>query len=65
MAVHLAARILRREGAVGYAAGFLAVVGSFVRFYEEPTLGERFGSEYDAYRRAVPGWWPRLRPWRP
>lgn len=47
-----------------YAAGFLVVVAAFVRFYEEPTLRRRFGSSYDAYRRAVPGWLPRLRPWR-
>jgi len=26
-------------------------------------LSERFGAEYDAYRRNVPAWWPRLRPW--
>ena len=37
----------------------------FVRFYEEPTLRRRFGVQYEAYRRAVPGWWPRLRPWEP
>jgi protein-S-isoprenylcysteine O-methyltransferase Ste14 len=37
----------------------------FVRFYEEPTLGRTFGEEYEEYRRAVPGWWPRLRPWTP
>jgi protein-S-isoprenylcysteine O-methyltransferase Ste14 len=36
---------------------------AFVRLYEEPTLRERFGADYEAYRRAVPGWWPRLRPW--
>ena len=42
----------------------VAVV-SFVRLYEEPNLAEQFGDEYQAYRRAVPGWWPRLRPWRP
>jgi len=40
----------------------LACIG-FVRGYEEPALHERFGPTYDAYRRAVPGWWPRLRPW--
>jgi protein-S-isoprenylcysteine O-methyltransferase Ste14 len=45
-------------------AAWLAVAG-FVRFYEEPTLTRRFGAEYDAYRRAVPAWWPRLRPWNP
>ncbi len=36
---------------------------SFVRGYEEPNLREKFGPAYDAYRRAVPGWWPRRRPW--
>ena len=37
----------------------------FVRLYEEPVLAERFGDDYDAYRRAVPAWLPSLRPWRP
>jgi len=46
---------------LGYAAVFLAVVFAFVRGYEEPTLAERYGAEYEAYRAAVPGWWPRLR----
>jgi len=36
---------------------------SFVRWYEEPTLLRRFGADYDAYRRAVPGWFPRRHPW--
>ena len=44
-----------------YTALFLAVVFSFVRLYEEPTLRRRYGAEYDAYCAAVPGWWPRLR----
>jgi protein-S-isoprenylcysteine O-methyltransferase Ste14 len=34
------------------------------RWYEEPRLFHTFGAEYDTYRRAVPGWWPRLRPWQ-
>ncbi len=46
-----------------YGAAFWLLVASFVRFHEEPTLSERYGEQYDAYRRAVPGWWPRLRPW--
>ena len=29
------------------------------------TLARRYGAEYDAYRSAVPGWWPRRTPWRP
>ncbi len=40
---------------------FLVAVVSFVKGYEEPTLSEQFGSPYDRYRRAVPGWWPRIR----
>jgi protein-S-isoprenylcysteine O-methyltransferase Ste14 len=50
---------------LAYAAALWLIVASFVRFYEEPTLSRRFGAEYEAYRRAVPAWWPRLRPWRP
>ena len=41
-----------------------AAMISFVKFYEEPTLASRYGEEYEAYRRAVPGWLPRLTPWR-
>lgn len=38
-------------------------MASFVHFYEEPTLVRRYGDEYETYRRAVPGWLPRLTPW--
>lgn len=48
-----------------YAAAVGAAFGAFVRWYEEPVLGRRFGERYQAYRRAVPAWWPRLRPWKP
>jgi protein-S-isoprenylcysteine O-methyltransferase Ste14 len=46
-----------------YAAIFWITVASFVRFYEEPTLTRRYGDQYVAYRRAVPGWWPRATRW--
>ncbi|MCX4672424.1 isoprenylcysteine carboxylmethyltransferase family protein [Streptomyces sp. NBC_01381] len=48
------------------AYGLLAgtVMWAFARWYEEPALLRTFGAEYETYRRAVPGWWPRLRPWR-
>jgi len=49
---------------LAYLAAFAAAVVSFVRWYEEPTLLRRFGADYEAYRRAVPGWWPRRTPWR-
>jgi protein-S-isoprenylcysteine O-methyltransferase Ste14 len=50
---------------LSYAAAFFAAVIAFVYLYEEPALRRRFGAEYEAYRAAVPGWWPRLRPWSP
>jgi protein-S-isoprenylcysteine O-methyltransferase Ste14 len=40
-------------------------VSTFAKLYEEPVLSERFGEEYERYRRAVPAWRPRLRPWKP
>jgi len=43
---------------------FTVAVVAFTRGYEEPTLREQFGADYDAYAGAVPGWWPRLRPWQ-
>ena len=58
------ALILGRPVLLLYAALFGAVVFAFVRGYEEPALTRQFGEEYAAYRRAVPGWWPRVRPWR-
>jgi protein-S-isoprenylcysteine O-methyltransferase Ste14 len=58
------ALVLGRPALLFYAAAFLALTATFVRLYEEPTLSQRYGAEYEAYRRAVPGWWPRRRPWR-
>lgn len=48
-----------------YAAGFGLFTFAVVKVYEEPVLHDQFGAEYDTYRRAVPGWWPRVHPWRP
>ncbi|HEX6933656.1 MAG TPA: isoprenylcysteine carboxylmethyltransferase family protein [Streptosporangiaceae bacterium] len=47
----------------GFIVG--ALMWAFATWYEEPALTRRFGSEYERYRRAVPGWRPRLRPWVP
>jgi protein-S-isoprenylcysteine O-methyltransferase Ste14 len=44
-----------------YAVALCAAFAAFVRWYEEPTLRRRYGDRYDAYRRAVPAWWPRWR----
>jgi len=48
-----------------YAAAVGAAMAAFAHGYEEPTLQRQFGGEYEAYRRAVPAWWPRRRPWQP
>jgi protein-S-isoprenylcysteine O-methyltransferase Ste14 len=48
---------------LGYAVLSWAVMAAFVRWYEEPTLTARYGEQYLRYRRAVPAWLPRLRPW--
>ena len=59
------AAILGSASLLVYAAILWVIVASFVLFYEEPVLGRRFGARYDDYRRGVPAWRPRLRPWRP
>jgi protein-S-isoprenylcysteine O-methyltransferase Ste14 len=48
-----------------YAALIGSATALFVRSHEEPVLRDRFGEQYEAYRRAVPGWWPRREPWTP
>src|SRR5207247_1952270 len=51
-------------GLMAYPAALWPGIAAFVRWYEEPTLLPRLSTEYAAYRRAVPAWRPRLRPWR-
>ena len=53
------ALLLGSWSVAAYLLVFLLAVVTFVRGYEEPTLRARYGAEYDEYRRAVPGWWPR------
>jgi protein-S-isoprenylcysteine O-methyltransferase Ste14 len=59
------ALILGRLVLLPYAAVVAAAFVAFVHWYEEPTLAEQFGARYQAYRQAVPGWWPRRHPWPP
>ena len=56
--------LFRSWGVAVWLVVFLVAVVSFVRGYEEPRLSEQFGPSYDDYRAAVPGWWPRLSPYR-
>jgi hypothetical protein len=57
------ALLLGQLGLLLYPAAFWLFAAAFVRWHEEPVLTRRFGAVYEAYRRAVPAWWPRLRPW--
>lgn len=59
------ALVLSQPVLLAYAAAVGAAMAAFVHGYEEPTLADRFGAEFEAYRRAVPAWWPRRRPWQP
>jgi len=53
------AALFADTGLLAYAGFMLVVFIAFVKGVEEPMLREQFGAEYDAYRAAVPGWWPR------
>ncbi len=58
------ALLLGRVVLLVWAAIVGAAVVGFVLGYEQPTLRDRYGAAYEEYLRAVPGWIPRLRPWR-
>jgi protein-S-isoprenylcysteine O-methyltransferase Ste14 len=55
------ALLLARPVLLTYAAIAFATMAAFTRWYEEPTLAQRFGSEYEAYCNEVPRWLPRVR----
>ena len=52
--------LLRRPVLLVAAAVYVVTFGLWVRLREEPRLRRRFGPDYDAYRREVPGWLPRV-----
>jgi protein-S-isoprenylcysteine O-methyltransferase Ste14 len=55
-------------GSVSLLAWFLiffALNAVSMPLLEEPLLENRFGSDYVTYRRNVPRWIPRPKPWRP
>src|SRR5580692_2825256 len=47
-----------------YAALLWLFFHVFVLVYEEPTLKQTFGAQYEDFRANVPRWVPRLTPWR-
>jgi len=54
------AALFRRSHLLAYASAMLLIAHLFVVLYEEPTLHRQFGASYDAYRRSVPRWIPKL-----
>ena len=57
------ALVLGKLSLLWYGVIVMSAFVLFVRGYEEPALTRRFGASYEAYRRAVPSWWPRRHPW--
>jgi protein-S-isoprenylcysteine O-methyltransferase Ste14 len=56
---------LGQPGLLAYAAVVAAATAAVAHGDEEPTLRRRFGGQDEAYRRAVPAWWPHRHPWHP
>jgi protein-S-isoprenylcysteine O-methyltransferase Ste14 len=54
------ALLLSRPVLFIYLLVVVAFVAGFVHWWEEPTMAKRSGAQYEAYRKQVPGWWPRL-----
>jgi protein-S-isoprenylcysteine O-methyltransferase Ste14 len=59
------ALILETGAVFAYAALVALGFATFVMGYEEPTLRQQFGAEYEVFCRNVPRWIPRLTPWTP
>ena len=51
-------------GVMAYGLVVWLTVHLFVLAYEEPTLSQSYGAQYDSYRANVRRWIPRLTPWR-
>ena len=52
------------SGVLEYGVAVWAAFHLFVLFYEEPTLRESYGPEYEEFCANVPRWLPRLHPWQ-
>jgi len=49
--------------AIAVAVAGVLATALFVLLYEEPTLRQKFGADYEEYCRNVRRWMPRLRAW--
>jgi protein-S-isoprenylcysteine O-methyltransferase Ste14 len=57
-AVTYAALFYESVPLLGYAGIFFLATHLLVVWYEEPTLRQPIGQEYEAYCRQVRRWWP-------
>jgi len=55
--------ILGSRPLLAWLAIFSAANAIYIPLVEEPGLVKRFGADYVEYKRNVPRWIPRLRPW--
>ena len=53
------------RGLALWALTFFALNAVYIPAFEEPGLARRFGEDYLEYKRNVPRWVPRARPWMP
>ncbi len=65
IALVLGEAALFASGAVlAWAALFALTNAVYIPLLEEPALAQRFGADYETYRRNVPRWLPRRVPWQ-
>jgi len=55
--------LLGSPAILGWTLVFFSLNATFIPLFEEPDLVRRFGDDYVTYRRNVPRWVPRPRPW--
>lgn len=56
--------VFRSFALMGWTALFVVANMIYLPLFEEPGLESRYGDEYRRYKRNVPRWLPRLRPWK-
>ena len=52
-------------GIAALAILFFVINSIYFVYSEEPGLEKRFGAEYRGYKKNVPRWLPRWKPWEP
>jgi protein-S-isoprenylcysteine O-methyltransferase Ste14 len=57
--------LFNSAGLLTWTLAFFAINAIYIPLLEEPMLAQRFGNDYELYRRSVPRWVPRVRPWEP